>query len=72
MSMPLRDALQALHAARRDDDVVVTTMGAAREWMALGTHPLDLVLVPSSMSQATSVALGLALAQPRRRVIVER
>jgi sulfopyruvate decarboxylase subunit beta len=72
--MPLRDALVALRAARRDDDVVVTTMGAAREWMALDAdhapHPLDLVLVPSSMGQATSYGLGLALAQPRRRVVV--
>jgi thiamine pyrophosphate-dependent acetolactate synthase large subunit-like protein len=68
--MSLRDALVALRAARRDDDVVVTTMGAARDWMALGTHPLDLVLVPSSMGQATSYGLGLALAQPARRVVV--
>ena len=72
--MALRDALVALRAARRDDDVVVTTMAAAREWMALdersGTHPLDLVLVPSSMGLATSYGLGLALAQPARRVVV--
>lgn len=68
--MSLRDAMLALHGARREDDVVVTSMCAAREWMALGTHPLDLVYVPSSMGQATSVGLGLALAQPHRRVIV--
>jgi phosphonopyruvate decarboxylase len=68
--MRLRDALAALRAARRADDVVVTTMAAAREWMALGAHPLDLVLVPSSMGQATSMGLGLALAQPSRRVVV--
>jgi thiamine pyrophosphate-dependent acetolactate synthase large subunit-like protein len=68
--MALRDALVALRGARHDDDVVVTTMGAARDWMALGAHPLDLVLVPSSMGQATSYGLGLALAQPARRVVV--
>jgi sulfopyruvate decarboxylase subunit beta len=68
--IPLRDALAALRARRRADDVVVTTMAAAREWMLLGAHPLDLVLVPSSMGQATSFALGIALAQPRRRVVV--
>ncbi len=76
--MALRDALVALRAARRDEDVVVTTMGAAREWMALdaasgaphGANPRDLVLVPSSMGQATSYGLGLALAQPARRVVV--
>src|SRR5437868_7356412 len=70
-SIVLRGALAALHALRRDTDVVVTTMAPAREWMALGpAHPLDLVLVPSSMGQATSFALGIALAQPHRRVIV--
>jgi len=68
--MPLREALIALRAERRDDDVVVSAMGAAREWMALGAHPLDWVFVPSSMGQATSLGLGLALAQPRRRIIV--
>jgi len=68
--MGLRDALVALRAERRADDVVVSAMGAAREWMRLGTHPLDWVFVPSSMGQATSLGLGLALAQPRRRIIV--
>lgn len=69
-AMPLRGAIAALHAARGSDDVVVTTMGAAREWMALGTQPLDFVFLPSSMGQATSLGLGLALARPDRRVIV--
>jgi len=68
--MPLLDAVQALHARRRADDVVITSMGAAREWMALGAGPLDLPLVPSSMGTAPSIGLGIALAQPRRRVIV--
>ncbi|MBL8961465.1 MAG: hypothetical protein JNJ98_16520 [Gemmatimonadetes bacterium] len=46
-------------------------MGAAREWMALGPlHPLDFVLVPSSMGQASSLGLGLALARPDLRVVV--
>lgn len=64
-------ALRLLHEHRTDHEIVVTTMGAAREWMALGPlHPLDFVLVPSSMGQATSVGLGLALARPDRRVIV--
>lgn len=63
-------ALAVLRSVRRNDEVVVTTMGAAREWMALGSHPLDLVYVPSSMGQATSLGLGIALARPDRRVIV--
>lgn len=69
-AMPLVPAVQALRDVRRGDEVVVTTMGVSREWMALGKHPLDLIYVPSSMGQATSVGLGLALAQPNRPVIV--
>ncbi|HET9426353.1 MAG TPA: thiamine pyrophosphate-dependent enzyme [Gemmatimonadaceae bacterium] len=67
----LPDALSTLRAERRDDDVVVTTMSAAKVWMDLGpAHPLDLVFVPSCMGHATSYALGIALAQPARRVVV--
>ena len=69
--IPLADAVRVVRDARREDEVVITTMGAAREWMAMGpAHPLDLVFVPSAMSHATSVGLGLALAQPERRIIV--
>lgn len=68
--MPLRSALEVLHGARRDADVVITTMGAAREWMAMGpAHPLDFVYVPSAMGAAPPLALGLAIAQPERRII---
>lgn len=63
-------ALAAVHAARGPRDVVVTTMTPARDWMLLAPHPLDLVLVPSAMGSAPSMGLGLALAQPTRRVIV--
>ena len=69
--MPLRDAVSVLRDARGPTDIVIPSMGSAREWMALGpAHDLDLVLVPSAMGHATSVGLGLALAQPGRRVIV--
>lgn len=69
--MNLRAALEVLQRARTPRDVVIPTMGAAREWMALGpTGPLDLVFVPSAMGQAPSVGLGLALARPDRRIIV--
>ena len=69
--MAATDALAAIHAARvRRDDVVVTTMAPARDWMTLPQQPLDLVFVPSAMGHATSIGLGLALAQPKRRVIV--
>ncbi len=68
-SMPLVDSLRVLHEGR-GEAIVVTTMGTGREWTAFEQHPLDFVYVPSSMGQATSVALGLAIAQPDRRVFV--
>ena len=68
--MDLVESLRALHAARGPNDVVIAAMGAAREWMALGSHPLDWIFVPSSMGQATSLGMGLALARPELRVIV--
>ena len=50
--MPLVPALETLRRARRDDEVVITTMGSAREWMKFGApHALDIILVPSSMGQ---------------------
>jgi len=67
--MTLVEALEVLHGARRGE-VVITTMGNAREWQKLSKDPLDLVYVPSSMGQATSLALGIALAQPDRKVVV--
>ncbi len=71
MGIALGAALAELRAARAAEDVVITTMGAAREWLALGPiGPLDFVYVPSSMSQATSLGLGLALARPDRRIVV--
>jgi sulfopyruvate decarboxylase subunit beta len=68
--MNAKEALAVVHGARGARDIVVTTMNPARDWMALGMQPLDMVLVPSAMSHATSMGLGLALAQPDRRVIV--
>jgi sulfopyruvate decarboxylase subunit beta len=67
--MTLVEALEVLHAVRQGE-VVVTTMGNAREWQKLGKDPLDLIYVPSSMGQGTSLALGIALAQPSRKVVV--
>lgn len=70
-ALQLREALAALRLARGATDVIVSTMGPAREWLALGPlHPLDFVLMPSAMGHATSLGLGLAVAQPQRRVIV--
>ena len=69
--MPLVAALETLRRVRRANEVIITTMGSAREWMKLGEpHALDLILVPSAMGHGTSIGLGLALAQPAKRVIV--
>jgi len=71
--MHLMEALAVVRATRGKRDVVITTMAPARDWMAMSkgaTGALDLVLVPSAMGQATSMGLGLALAQPDRRIIV--
>ena len=67
--MLLPDVIALLHASRRDEDVVISSMGSAREWMALGPlHERDLVFVPSAMGHATSVGLGLARQQDRRDI----
>src|ERR1044071_4050932 len=68
--MPAKDALVAVHRTRRNEDIVITTMSPARDWMTFPQQPRDLLLVPSAMSHAASIGLGLALAQPERRVIV--
>jgi sulfopyruvate decarboxylase subunit beta len=68
--MRLVDAIRVIHRARKPQDVVISAMGASREWMVLGTGPLDWIFVPSSMGQATALGLGLALARPDRRIIV--
>jgi len=65
-----RSAVEVVRRWRGPGDVVITTMGTARDWMAGPMTPLDVVLVPSSMGQATSLGLGIALAQPTRRVVV--
>ena len=69
--IPLVEALESLRRARDEHEVVITTMGSAREWMTFGEpHPLDIILVPSAMGHGTSIGLGLALARPDKRVIV--
>jgi sulfopyruvate decarboxylase subunit beta len=54
----------------RTNEVVISTMGAEREWLKLSQHPRDFFYVPSSMGQAPTFGLGLALARPDLRVVV--
>jgi thiamine pyrophosphate-dependent acetolactate synthase large subunit-like protein len=67
--MTTREALEVL-AAHRGDHVVLTTMTAVGVWPQLSDTPLDFAYMPSAMGQGPALALGLALAQPGRGVIV--
>jgi sulfopyruvate decarboxylase subunit beta len=69
MAMTHREALEVV-ARHRGDRIVVTTMTSVAEWPVLSDTPLDFAFLPSSMGQAPALGLGLALAQPRRGVIV--
>lgn len=69
LRMRIGDAMSVIRDIRQDA-VVVTAMRAALEWANFPPHPRDLIYLPSSMGQASSVALGIALAQPETRVIV--
>ena len=68
-AMSLAETLEVIHHQRREA-VVITTMGAAREWQQLEPHPKDFVYMPSSMGQGPSLGLVIAIAQPEQRVIV--
>jgi thiamine pyrophosphate-dependent acetolactate synthase large subunit-like protein len=68
--MSIVEALKVLHAVRTDQQILLPTMGSAREWMTISQHPLDFPYAPSSMGQAPTLGLGLALAQPDKQVIV--
>ena len=67
--MSQREALDVL-ARHRGDRVVITTMTAVGIWPGLSDTPLDFAYLPSAMSQAPDLGLGLALAQPGRGVVV--
>lgn len=68
--MKLPEALRELICRRRENQIVVTTMGATREWPRLAQHPLDFHFIPSTMGGGLPLALGMALAQPEREVMV--
>ena len=68
-AMSLAETLEVIHHQRREA-VVITTMGAAREWQQLEPHPKDFVYMPSSMGQGPPLGLGIAIAKPEQRVIV--
>ena len=63
-----RDMLAAIRSAAVADVLVATTGYTGRELYAQGDAPNQFYMV-GSMGCAVSVALGIALARPRRRVI---
>ena len=63
-----RDMLAAIRAATAGDVLVATTGYTGRELYALGDSPNQFYMV-GSMGCAASLALGLALAQPKRRIV---
>ena len=67
--IPAYEAIKAINRLR-GDAVVVGTMTPNRYWEAVSERPeLDLPIF-GAMGKASSVALGLALARPDRKVLV--
>ena len=65
-----QDMLKAVQAAASDSDVIVATTGyTGRELYACDDRPGQIYMV-GSMGCASSFGLGLAVAQPNRRIIV--
>jgi len=67
--MLTKDQLLAPLARLRDKAVVVTTMGVVRPWARYSNSELDFASADSAMGHAADLALGIALAQPARKVI---
>ena len=63
------DAAKAINHIR-DDSVVVSTMTPNRYWSTISERPELDIPVFGAMGKASSVALGIAVARPDRRVIV--
>jgi len=56
-------------AARRKDEVIITCMSTAKPWEKLSNTEFDFASVDSAMGHAADLALGIAIAQPQKRVI---
>jgi sulfopyruvate decarboxylase subunit beta len=68
--MLTRDELLLPLADLRTNEALVATMSVVRPWGRLTKRPeLDLASADSAMGHAADLALGIALAQPRRKVI---
>lgn len=69
MKLKRDEALKALIPHVNEDDIVVAVYQTNFDWMALNPRPLNYVAV-GAMGQASSHGLGLALANPKRRVFI--
>lgn len=67
--MLTRDEFLEPLARHRTTEVVVATMSVTRPWGRLSSHDLDFASADSAMGHAADLALGIALAQPHRRVL---
>lgn len=68
--MPAVEAQQVLADLCSAEQIVVTNQGSARVFPKLRRRALDFHYNPSTMGGAIPLALGLALAQPNRDVVV--
>jgi sulfopyruvate decarboxylase subunit beta len=73
MSMQRKDPTEAL-AALRGDAITITTEQCIKAWREAVPGPIggdpNHIDVVGAMGSASSIALGIALAQPQRKVIV--
>ena len=53
----------------RTNEVVITSMGVVRPWGRLSDSDLDFASADSAMGHTADLALGVAMAQPSRRVV---
>jgi thiamine pyrophosphate-dependent acetolactate synthase large subunit-like protein len=56
-------------ARLRSGEVIVTCMSVTRPWGRISDHDLDFASADSAMGHTADLALGIALAQPARRVV---
>ncbi len=53
----------------RTDEIVITSMSVVRPWGRLSDSELDFASADSAMGHTADLALGVAMAQPSRRVV---
>jgi thiamine pyrophosphate-dependent acetolactate synthase large subunit-like protein len=67
--MMKRDQALQILAEHIPDTIVVPVFQSAFDWMNIRPHPLNYLCI-GAMGQASSHALGLALAMPHERIVV--